>query len=166
MPHDLTPLRRLEARRTLQYLLDTQTDADEIIDRLSAVMVGVPDVVVMAAHHLKAWNNTNGEDDPYFMITNEGITYGDIAERVLDAAAVYRGETTDAPKKMRLVSPSDNEIIITLNRAAEFLRFVADGRTNRQTAETYASKLAQLAGLLGYRFDVSNETREIDDNQA
>ena len=93
MPNPLSPVRRIEAKRTLTHLFAHEPfDADHFVEILASVMVDAPEVVKVAARRLTVWNNT--DDGFRFVIRNDGTTPEDIAEVVLDAAAIFRGETS------------------------------------------------------------------------
>jgi hypothetical protein len=92
MPSHLSPVRRIEAKRAITHLFaHEQFDADHFVNILAGIMVDTPEVVKTAARHLSTWNNT--KDGPRFIIEDENTTSDDIAEVVLDAAAIFRGET-------------------------------------------------------------------------
>lgn len=88
------PLRRQEAKRLLRNLhRQGDFDADTWLDRLTDVLNHTPEVVNVCARQLALWNEEIKEQLK-FTATPEG-SYGAIAEVVLDAAAIYNGESAD-----------------------------------------------------------------------
>lgn len=163
MPNPLSPVRRIEAKRTLTHLFAHEPfDADHFVEILASVMVDAPEVVKVAARRLTVWNNT--EDGFRFVIRNDGTTPEDIAEVVLDAAAIFRGETLAEDAEAGTVSHEDAslaEASLTLaQRISETLRGsrdcflrAASGSVSRGAFEAQAAAcsraLADLQQLVG-----------------
>jgi hypothetical protein len=116
-------------------------------------MVETPEVVKSAARQLLSWNNTEG--GPRFIIQDEGTTPDNIAEIVLDAAAIFRGETTievgDAPPEAGLAIAQRIHEVLRGSRDC-FLR-AAGGAVSRSAFEAQAAAcnraMADLQKLVG-----------------
>jgi hypothetical protein len=154
MPNHLNPTRRIEAKRVLTHLVAHERfDAGHFIDILAAIMIDTPEVVKAAARQLLAWNNTG--DGPRFIIKDEGTTPDDIAEVVLDAAAVFRGDTStedDAvpPEAGLTIAQRIHE---TLRGSRDCFLRAAGGSVSRGAFEAQAAAcsraLADLQRLVG-----------------
>jgi hypothetical protein len=160
MPNPLSPVRRIEAKRVLTHLFaHEQFDADHFVEILAGIMVDTPEVVKVAARHLLAWNNTKG--GPRFIIKDKGTTPEDLAEVVLDAAAIFCGETTAEDADACAVPHELTEASLTLvQRISETLRGsrdcflrAASGSVSRGAFEAQAAAcnraLADLQQLVG-----------------
>lgn len=157
----LSPVRRIEAKRLLAHLVASKKkfDAEEWVEKLAAVMIDTPEVVKTAAAHLRAWNTAGDEGDPdcthRFTMRNCGHDgYNVIAEVVLDAAALYRGETIESvePDEYSNTETTDllpyKQVIQILAYTQKFLQAVADGRHSPKRAEAHASHLSQVIRTL------------------
>jgi hypothetical protein len=163
MPKQLSPVRRIEAKRVLTHLFAHERfDADHFVEILAGIMVDTPEVVKAAARQLLAWNNT--KYSPRFIIKDENTTPDDIAEVVLDAAAIFRGETTTEVADTCAVPHEDASLaeasLALAQRISETLRgnrdcFLrsASGSVSRGALEAQAAAcnraLADLHELLG-----------------
>lgn len=152
MASRLTPLRRIEAKRLITNLFAReQFDADLFAELLAGVMIDAPDVVTVAARHLEKWNNYGGDhqsESPRFVMQNADAGYESIAEVVLDAAAIYRGETAEELNECTGLLTNE-QVRSHLSQAASHLRAVAGGKTDRKRSETHASRLEEILRSLG-----------------
>jgi hypothetical protein len=152
----LTPLRRIEAKRLITNLFARkQFDADLFAELLAGVMIDAPDVVAVAAQYLEKWNNYDGDhqsESPRFVMQDADEGYASIAEVVLDAAAIYRGETTEEPNECMLPHVTglltNEQVRSYLSQAASHLRAVASGKTDRKRSETHASRLESIVASM------------------
>lgn len=148
MASRLSPLRRIEAKRLITHLFAReQFDADLFAELLAGVMIDAPDVVTVAARHLEKWNNYDGDhqsESPRFVMQNADAGYESIAEVVLDAAAIYRGEIAEEPGLL-----ASEQVRSHLSQAAAHLRSVASGKTDRKRSEAHASRLEEILRSLG-----------------
>jgi hypothetical protein len=163
MPNHLNPVRRIEAKRILTHLFAHERfDADHFVEILAGIMVDTPEVVKAAARQLLAWNNTG--DGPRFIIKDENTTPDDIAEVVLDAAAIFRGETTAEDADVCAVPHEDaslagagltlaQRICETLKGSRDCFLRAASGSVSRGAFEAQAAAcnraLADLQRLVG-----------------
>lgn len=155
MPSRLTPIRRIEAKRLITHLFAHERfDADKFAELLAGVMIDTPEIVAVAARALETWNNYGRDrsDNPRFVMQDADEGYASIAEVVLDAAAIYRGETTEEPNECMLPHVTDlltNEQVRSyLSQAASHLRAVASGKTDRKRSETHASRLENIVASM------------------
>lgn len=150
----LSPVRRIEAKRLLVHLFaHEQLDAEVFIDKLAAVMIDVPEVVQVAARHLEDWNNFGQsghtvKGTPRFTMSDTETGYEAIAEVVLDAAAIYRGETTEVMEFGDEYSNAEaadlltyKQVIRALTQVQTYLRAIASRVGSRTVAESHASQL-------------------------
>lgn len=162
MASRLSALRRIEAKRLITHLFaHEQFDADRFAELLAGVIIDTPEVVTVAARDLEDWNNFGRDraDSPRFVIQgNADASYESIAEVVLNAAAVYRGETTEDPNDCHPLN--DYHTRSRLSQAAAHLRAVADGKTDRRRSETHASRLEEILKSLGNVEDTTDD-REV-----
>lgn len=155
MVNPLSPVRRIEAKRVITHLFaHEQFDAERFVEILAGIMVETPEVVKAAARQLLAWNNTGG--GPRLIIKDENTTPDDIAEVVLDAAAIFRGETSeDMPP--REATRADVEVWArvaeTLRGSRDCFLRAASGSVSRGAFEAQAAAcnraLTELLTLLG-----------------
>jgi hypothetical protein len=161
MASRLTPIRRIEAKRLITHLFAReQFDADRFAELLAGVMIDTPEVGAIAARHLEDWNNYGHDksETPRFVMQGADAVYTTIAEVVLDAAAIYRGETTEEPNDYHPLNTYQTRSY--LSQAAAHLRAVADGKTDRKRSETHASRLEEILRSLGNAEDAVDD-REV-----
>jgi hypothetical protein len=148
----LSPVRRVEAKRVITHLFaHEQFDADRFVEILAGIMVETPEVVKVAARHLEAWN----EDRRCIVWQELPPRYEEVAEVVLDAAAIFRGETTievgDTPPEAGLAIAQHIHEVLRGSRDC-FLR-AAGGAVSRGAFEAQAAAcnraLADLQRLAG-----------------
>ena len=95
MSSRLTPIRLIEAKRLLTHLVSQEPfDADRFVELLAGVMIDTPEIVTVAARQLAKWNSETDTDN---IILGHNVFYTTVAEVVLNAAAIYRGETSEEP---------------------------------------------------------------------
>lgn len=155
MSSRLTPLRQIEALRLLTAV--DQFDADHFIELMAEVILGTPNVVHTAALRLEAWNIQSPEH-PRFIMHDVEDGYNTIAEVVLDAAAIYRGETSEepAPYEPRAATQADfdvwRRVLSTLRGNRDCFQRAAGGQVSRGAWEAQAAAcsraLVELEQLL------------------
>lgn len=153
MVNPLSPVRRIEAKRMITHLFaHEQFDADRFVEILAGIMVETPEVVKVAARHLEAWN----EDRRCIVWQELPARYEEVAEVVLDAAAIFRGETSeDVPP--REATRADVEVWVrvaeTLRGSRDCFLRAASGSVSRGAFEAQAAacnrSLTELLTLLG-----------------
>jgi hypothetical protein len=155
MPSRLTPIRRIEAKRLITHLFAHERfDADKFAELLAGVMIDTPEVVAVAARSLETWNNYGHDksDTPRFVMQGAGTDYASISEVVLDAAAIYRGETTEDSNECTVPHVTglltNEQVRSYLSQAASHLRAVASGKTDRKRSETHASRLENIVASM------------------
>jgi hypothetical protein len=113
-----------------------QFDADRFVEILAGIMVETPEVVKVAARHLEAWN-----DNRCIAEFRDSSVCEEVAEVVLDAAAIFRGETTaevgDAPPEAGLAIAQHIHEVLRGSRDC-FLR-AAGGAVSRGAFEAQAA---------------------------
>jgi hypothetical protein len=155
MTSRLTPTRRIEAKRLIAHLFAHEPfDADRFAELLAGVMIDTPEVVAVAARALEAWNNYGRDksDNLRFVVQGAKTDYASISEIVLDAAAVYRGETTEDSNEYEMPHVTglltNEQVRSYLSQAASHLRAVASGKTDRKRSETHASRLENIVASM------------------
>lgn len=153
MVNPLSPVRRIEAKRMIIHLFaHEQFDAERFVEILAGIMVETPEVVKAAARHLEAWN----EDRRCIVWQELPARYEEVAEVVLDAAAIFRGETSeDVPP--REATRADVEVWArvaeTLRGSRDCFLRAASGSVSRGAFEAQAAacnrSLTELLTLLG-----------------
>lgn len=154
MASRLTPLRQIEAKRL--FAARDQFDADHFILLMAKIMLGTPNVVEAAAQQLESWNNDR------CAIGDQSPPYAEIAEIVLDAAAIYHGETSEEP---RAATQADfdvwHRVLATLRGNRDCLERAAAGQVSRGAWEAQAAAcgraLGDLEQLLGNVGLVTND---------
>lgn len=93
--------------------------------------------------------------------------YAEIAEVVLDAATVYRGETLEEPHKQRLPAAADLDvwcgILTTLRSNRDCFHRAASGSISKGVAEAQAAACSR--GLLQLEQLLSNAGMTDDDKE-
>lgn len=148
MSSRLTPLRQIEARRLLTAV--NQFDADHFIELMAEVILGTPNVVHTAALRLEAWN-TQSPEHPRFIIHNVKEGYDTIAEVVLDAAAVYHGETSEEPAPCAATRANFDtwrRVLSTLRGNRDCLQRAAGGQISRGAWEDQAAASSRMMAEL------------------
>jgi hypothetical protein len=155
MTSRLTPIRRIEAKRLITHLFAHERfDADKFAELLAGVMIDTPEVVAVAARALEDWNNYGRDkaDNPRFIMQDADAGYASIAEVVLDAAAIYRGETVEDSNEYEMPHVTglltNEQVRSYLSQAASHLRAVASGKTDRRRSETHASRLENIVASM------------------
>lgn len=150
MTSRLTPLRQIEAKRLLTHLFSQEPfNADLFVELLAGVMVDTPEIITIAARQLEVWNESNNTG---FLLKD--VSYAEIAEVVLDAAAVYHGETSE---ELHTATPADFDVwrrtLGALRGNRDCLLRAAGGQVSRGAWEAQAAAcgraLADLEQLLG-----------------
>jgi hypothetical protein len=163
----LNPVRRIEAKKLLTYLVENEFfNADRFVDLLAEVMAGTPEVVKVAAARLQSWNDGDGSDRPRF--ARQGTEYAEIAEVVLDAATVYRGETSEEPYKQRLATTADlgvwRGILTTLRSNRDCFHRAASGSISKGVAEAQAAACSRA--IRGLEEIMRNAGEPVDDTRV
>jgi hypothetical protein len=162
MVNPLTPVRRIEAKRVITHLFaHEQFDAERFVEILAGIMVETPEVVKVAARHLEAWN----EDRRCIVWQELPARYEEVAEVVLDTAAIYRGGASAEVVPSREATRADVEVWTRVSETLRgsrdcFLR-AASGSVSRGAFEAQAAAcnraLAELLALLGNGPDESGD---------
>lgn len=163
----LNPIRRSEAKKLLTYLLENEFfDADRFVDLLAEVMAGTPEIVMVVAARLQSWNKGDGSARPRFVL--QDAEYAEIAEVVLDAATVYRGETLEEPHKQRLPVAADlgvwRGILTTLRSNRDCFHRAASGSISKGVAE--AQTAACSRAIRGLEEIMRNAGEPVDDTKV
>lgn len=159
----LNPVRRIEAKKLLTYLVENEFfNADRFVDLLAEVIIGTPEVVKVTAHRLKAWNTD------CHAIEGNLPPYEEIAEVVLDAAAIYWGETLEEPHKQRLPAAADLSvwcgILTTLRGNRDCFHRAASGSISKGVAEAQAAACSRA--IRGLEEIIRNAGEPVDDTKV
>ena len=138
MPSRLTPIRLIEAKRLLTHLVSQEPfDADRFVELLAGVMLDTPDIVSITAQQLELWNK-----DTDSIILGHNVFYTTVAEVVLNAAAIYRGETSEEPA-LREATQADfdvwRRVRTTLRSNRDCLQRAASGSVSKGAWEAQAA---------------------------
>lgn len=141
MPSRLTPIRLIEAKRLLTHLVSQEPfGADRFVELLAGVMLDTPDIVSITAQQLELWNK-----DTDNIILGHNVFYTTVAEVVLNAAAIYRGETSEepAPYEPREATQVDfdvwHRVRTTLRSNRDCLQRAASGSVSKGAWEAQAA---------------------------
>jgi hypothetical protein len=152
MVNPLSPVRHIEAKRMITHLFaHEQFDAERFVEILAGIMMETPEVVKVAARHLEAWN-----DNRCITEFSDFSVCEEVAEVVLDAAAIFRGETSEGVPP-REATRADVEVWArvaeTLRGSRDCFLRAASGSVSRGAFEAQAAacnrSLTELLTLLG-----------------
>ena len=160
MSSRLTPIRLIEAKRLLTHLVSQEPfDADRFVELLAGVMIDTPDIVSITAQQLELWNK-----DTDNIILGHNVFYTTVAEVVLNAAAIYRGETSEEPAP-REATQADfdgwRRVRTTLRSNRDCLQRAAGGSVSKGAWEAQAAvcsrTLAEVDQLLSNAGMIDND---------